>query len=68
MSVTRDDDAIVVSVRDDGPRAGWLPNPGAGRGLDGLRERVATLGGEVSARPAGQGWHLTARLSDREPG
>ncbi|WP_341716195.1 histidine kinase [Micromonospora sp. FIMYZ51] len=68
VSVARDGDAVVVGVRDDGPRDGWRSSPGAGRGLDGLRERVSTFGGKVSARPAGPGWHLTARLPDREPG
>lgn len=51
-----------IEVRDDG--AGFDPAaPGAGRGLLGMRERVAMLGGtlEVDSRP-GEGTRLAATL------
>ncbi|WP_243789957.1 sensor histidine kinase [Saccharopolyspora gloriosae] len=46
VSVRGADDAVRVSVR-NGP--GGSGEPGAGRGLDGLRRRVELLGGEVRA-------------------
>ena len=43
-----------------------LPGPiaasGGGYGLDGIRERVRLLGGEVTAGPQGDGWVVEARL------
>ncbi|WP_204000379.1 sensor histidine kinase [Micromonospora lutea] len=65
VTVDRDGDAIVVSVRDDGPRPGWRPRPGAGHGLNGLRERVSMLDGALHVGPTGPGFHLTARLPAR---
>lgn len=66
VRVHRDGDAVVASVRDGGPVAGWCPQPGAGHGLTGLRERVDALGGSLHAGPVGPGFHLVARLP--EPG
>jgi signal transduction histidine kinase len=60
---------LVIEVADDGPPAATAANasagPGAGRGLLGLRERVALYGGEFDAgqRPGG-GWRVRARLRD----
>jgi signal transduction histidine kinase len=41
-----------------------------GHGLAGMRERVAGLGGEVSAGPAGDhlGWRVRARIPYGEGG
>jgi signal transduction histidine kinase len=54
-------DELIIDASDDGPVA--TEQPGAGRGLLGLRERVSLYGGEFDAgpRPAG-GWRVTARL------
>ena len=55
-------DLVTVVVEDDAARPGTR-RTGAGRGLAGLRERVALYGGTLEAgpRPAG-GWRLAATL------
>src|SRR5215472_16509127 len=59
---------LVVEVADTGrpiPAAGPAPSavPGSGRGLLGLRERMALYGGELDAGPAPSGgWLARARL------
>jgi len=55
------DDVFDVEVTDDG--RGPTPGSNGGRGLIGMRERVAFLGGELrtGARPAG-GFLVQARL------
>jgi signal transduction histidine kinase len=58
---------LVVEVADDGPPIpAATPGPacaGAGRGLLGLRERMALYGGELAAGPRpGGGWLVRARL------
>lgn len=59
-----EDDAVFVSVANDG-LPGPVPDPGAGggHGLIGIQERVAVVGGEVTAgpRPDG-GFEIRARL------
>jgi signal transduction histidine kinase len=61
------EDALHVLVSDTGRgdhRATALP--GSGHGLAGMRERVALLGGTLTAGPAGdRGWRLCARLPVR---
>jgi signal transduction histidine kinase len=59
--------ALEIRVHDDGGRSQpTLASSGAGAGLDGLRERVAALGGELEAGPAGDGWRVTGRLPLRD--
>ncbi|MEV4465860.1 histidine kinase [Micromonospora echinofusca] len=43
--------AVSVTINDDGPNRGWAVRPGAGHGLIGLRERVSSLGGTLTAEP-----------------
>ncbi|GAA2245646.1 histidine kinase [Herbiconiux moechotypicola] len=55
---------VTIEVADDGvdPARG-AGSAGSGRGLVGMRERVATLGGTVTAGPAGgRGWTVRAEL------
>jgi len=69
ISLVRRDGVAEASVRDDGrgAEAGGDHGPGRGEdgglGLEGMRERLALLGGElVVHRPSGGGWTVTARV------
>lgn len=54
--------AATVSVADDG-RAHVVPADHAGRGIVGMRERVALYGGTLDAGPlTNGGWRVTARF------
>jgi signal transduction histidine kinase len=56
---------IAVTVTDDGrgASAGLAGLPGAGRGTAGMRERVAALGGQLSAGPKpGGGYRVHATI------
>ncbi|GIE34773.1 hypothetical protein Ait01nite_078180 [Actinoplanes italicus] len=64
VRVRRDGRHVVVSVADTGPADGWRPTPGAGHGLAGLRERVTSLGGTLTAERVDGGFHLVARIPD----
>ncbi len=66
VHVRRDREVVVVEVQDDGPLEAWQQRPGAGHGLDCLRERVATLGGTLHAEGGEHGFHLVARVPDPE--
>jgi signal transduction histidine kinase len=62
VRIERVDDIVTVVVEDDAAHpATWMT--GAGRGLAGLRERVALYGGTLEAGPRqGGGWRLVATL------
>ena len=56
-------DELTLSVQDDGLASRSDPPDGSGRGLAGIRERVAVVGGTVEAGPVpGGGFRLRARL------
>ncbi|CAL9324972.1 hypothetical protein SUDANB180_00544 [Streptomyces sp. enrichment culture] len=63
LTVRLADDAVQVTIRDDGAGRMRPPDPGpSGHGLIGMRERVDLLGGRLEAGPAARGWRLTAEL------
>jgi len=54
---------LFITVYDDGGHATMAAPGGDGRGLIGLRERIAVYGGQLDAGPRpGGGWRLTARI------
>ncbi len=57
-------DEVVLNVRNQlaGGAHRPLAGTGGGYGLQGMRERVLLLGGEVSVGPDGDQWVLTARV------
>ncbi|GAB7045669.1 sensor histidine kinase [Catenuloplanes indicus] len=64
VQVHRDREHLVVTVADGGPAPGWRATPGAGHGLAGLRERVGSLGGVLSAAAVDGGFRVSARIPD----
>ena len=53
--------SLVTTVCSDGP-AREAELPGSGRGLVGLRERLAVVGGTLESAPTAAGWRLEARI------
>ena len=54
---------VEVDVRDPGPSRSTSSTPGAGHGLDGMRERVALFGGVLDAGPPpGGGFRVHAAI------
>jgi signal transduction histidine kinase len=58
------DEALVLDIEDPGPLSatGGPRAGGSGSGLTGMRERVAALGGSVSAAASGAGFRVHAEL------
>jgi signal transduction histidine kinase len=57
-------EAITLFVDDEGPGAAAVGRPGGGHGLLGMAERLATVGGALSAGPRqpGPGWRVQASI------
>jgi signal transduction histidine kinase len=64
VAVAASGGALVATVEDYAQQAAAPGEGVGGHGLAGMRERVAGLGGEVSAGPAGDhpGWRVRARI------
>ena len=61
VAVRREGRALVTLVCSTG-RARPTPAPGSGRGLVGLRERLAVFGGTIESGATADGWRLEARI------
>ncbi len=61
VAVTRTDHALVTEVSSVA-RTKAPVSTGSGRGLVGLRERLALFGGTLESRPTPDGWRLQARI------
>ncbi len=68
IDVRRDEGALDLTVDNDPPRASAQPagaGLGSGRGVAGMRERAAAVGGQLTAGPGpGGGWRVRATLPD----
>ncbi len=65
VRLSYDDGQVALMVANRAPDSppGPLADSGAGYGLDGIRERVRLLGGEVTAGPDNDGgWRVIARI------
>jgi two-component system sensor histidine kinase DesK len=61
IEVTGQDGRIELVIRDDGIGAPHTPGQRPG-GLEGLRDRLGSLGGEVSWQPVSEGFRLVATI------
>ncbi|WP_158850541.1 sensor histidine kinase [Saccharothrix deserti] len=62
ISFEQTEDALVLTITDDGADDGDQPPQGAGTGIRGMRERVEALGGTLEAGPSPQGFTVRAVL------
>jgi signal transduction histidine kinase len=62
VRVAREADRLVITVRSGAARQPTRPGRRGGTGLAGMRQRVAGLGGTMSAGPDGDGWRVEATL------
>lgn len=67
LALVRDSDVVRVTVSNGPPPTATPPRVGSGRGLIGMRERVAAYGGSVVAGPTPDGgWRVHAELEMQE--
>ncbi|MEU8813484.1 histidine kinase [Actinoplanes sp. NPDC048796] len=62
LRVSVEEENVWWEVADEGGAPPASAPPGGGHGLTGMHERVAVLGGELTAGPAGSGWRVSAVL------
>ena len=68
VTVAYDCDGIELRVEDSGPAAFTSDNQGCGKGLVGMRERVALVDGRLHAGPAASGGFLVCARLPVTPG
>jgi signal transduction histidine kinase len=62
VRVAREPQRLFISVRNGPARRPGQRGRNGSTGLDGMRQRVAALGGTMTAGPDGDGWLVTASL------
>jgi signal transduction histidine kinase len=62
ISFEHTEDALVLTVADDGTARADQPPQGSGSGIRGMRERVEALGGTLDAGPSNPGFTVRAVL------
>ncbi|MEV8436362.1 sensor histidine kinase [Actinosynnema sp. NPDC051121] len=62
ISFEHTEDALVLTVADDGKARADQPPQGSGSGIRGMRERVEALGGTLDAGPSTRGFTVRAVL------
>lgn len=68
VSITEQEGALEICVRDEGPRKGSAQSISSGMGILGMKERVSALGGTLEAGPWHKGFQVRAHIplsSDR---
>jgi signal transduction histidine kinase len=60
VAIDYGDDVLAIAVEDDG--VGAQRSAGAGSGIQGMRERLALVGGELSVGPGETGWSVRATV------
>jgi signal transduction histidine kinase len=68
VDIARCGDDLVINIRDSGASEGQRSHVGSGRGLIGMRERVALVGGELEIDTASSGFEVRARVPIEGPG
>lgn len=63
IEMTDQEGGLALVIRDDGVGAHSTPGLRTG-GLDGLRDRLGSLGGELTCEPAGDGFRLVATIPE----
>ncbi len=66
VTLTNDGETVVATIRDRGGAAG-PPTTGSGRGIEGMRERAALLGGTLAVDRHDDGIEVVARLPRATP-
>ncbi|MFD1150190.1 sensor histidine kinase [Saccharothrix hoggarensis] len=62
ISFEHTDDALVLTIADDGAGGDGRTSQGVGSGIRGMRERVEALGGTLDAGPSARGFAVRAVL------